>query len=31
LQSQVKEYLLNHLAHLRNTDATTAVAKKLEV
>ncbi len=31
LQVQVKEYLLNHLAHLNNTDATTAVAKKLEV
>jgi hypothetical protein len=27
----VKEYLLSHLSHLANTDATTAVAKKLNI
>lgn len=31
LEAQVKEYLLGHLAHLQNTDATTQVARKLDV
>jgi tellurite resistance protein len=31
LETAVKEYLLGHLAHLSNTDATTQVAKKLKV
>jgi hypothetical protein len=31
LASEVKEYLLSHLTHLQNTDATVSVAKKLGV
>ena len=31
LESEVKEYLLGHLTHVSNVDATRAVAKKLQV
>lgn len=31
LEASVKEFLLGHVSHLANTDATTAVARKLEV
>src|SRR4051812_42531574 len=31
LEASVKDFLLQQLAHLANTDATTAVAKKLKV
>ena len=31
LEYSVKEYLLSHLTHLTNTDATRSVAKKLQV
>jgi tellurite resistance protein len=31
LDATVKEYLLSHLAHLNNTDATRTVAKKLKL
>jgi hypothetical protein len=31
LAGEVKEYLLSHLTHLQNTDATVRVAKKLGV
>lgn len=31
LEAGVKDYLLGHLAHLQNTDATRAVAKKLDL
>lgn len=31
LEAEVKDYLLGHLAHLQNTDATLAVAKKLDL
>jgi tellurite resistance protein len=31
LEAGVKDYLLKHLAHIQNTDATREVVKKLEV
>src|SRR5262245_2596541 len=31
LETQVKEYLLGHVAHLHNTDAAVAVARRLGV
>ena len=31
LEGSVKEFLLGHLAHVNNTDATAAVAKKMKV
>ncbi|HZS41745.1 MAG TPA: hypothetical protein VFF06_33180 [Polyangia bacterium] len=31
LESEVKDFLLHHLAHVQNTDATLQVVKKLEV
>jgi tellurite resistance protein len=31
LEASVKEYLLRHLAHLQNSEAAAAVAKKLDV
>jgi tellurite resistance protein len=31
LEASVKEFLLSHVSHLHNTDATTAVARKLGI
>ena len=31
LEEQVKEFLLGHVAHLKNTEATVAVARKLGI